>query len=103
MGKFVVYQASAGSGKTYTLVQEYLKLALGDDSGMRFRQILAMTFTNKAASEMKERILSMLQTLSATQDSPLYNAREVQQKSTILIITPTELKKRAPNEANRLS
>lgn len=54
-----VYKSSAGSGKTTTLALEYLKLALG--KGEHFRHILALTFTNKAAQEMKDRILEYLQ------------------------------------------
>jgi ATP-dependent helicase/nuclease subunit A len=61
---FKVYSSSAGSGKTYTLTKEYLKLALGSDSETYFRSILAVTFTNAAASEMKERILTMLREFS---------------------------------------
>ena len=58
---FRVFQASAGSGKTYTLVKEYLKLCLKSESDVaNFRTILAMTFTNAAANEMKERIVSDL-------------------------------------------
>jgi ATP-dependent helicase/nuclease subunit A len=57
---FKVYSSSAGSGKTYTLTKEYLKLALHSNSDTYFRQILAVTFTNAAANEMKERILLML-------------------------------------------
>ena len=57
---FKVYSSSAGSGKTYTLTKEYLKLALASQSETAFRSILAVTFTNAAANEMKERILSML-------------------------------------------
>ncbi len=58
---FLVYQASAGSGKTYTLVKEYLKLCLKSEGDVsNFRTILAMTFTNAAANEMKERIVSDL-------------------------------------------
>ena len=59
-----IYNASAGSGKTYTLVKEYLCIILPDDDFMKFRKILAMTFTNKAANEMKERIISKLIQLS---------------------------------------
>ncbi len=55
-----IFNASAGSGKTYTLVQEYLRIVLHSDNPMKFRSILAMTFTNKAANEMKERILDGL-------------------------------------------
>lgn len=63
---FVVYKSSAGSGKTFTLVKEYLLLALKDPSNppQAYRHILAITFTNKAASEMKERIIKALKELS---------------------------------------
>jgi len=59
---FVVYRSSAGSGKTFTLVKEYLKMVLKRPG--EFRHILAITFTNKAANEMKERILDNLKQLS---------------------------------------
>jgi len=59
---FIIYKSSAGSGKTYTLTLEYLKLALAHPGA--FRQILAVTFTNKATQEMKERILEFLERLS---------------------------------------
>ncbi|MBR4505362.1 MAG: UvrD-helicase domain-containing protein [Bacteroidales bacterium] len=60
---FIVYKASAGAGKTYTLVKEYLKMAfsLGEDRlDEGFRSILAITFTKKATAEMKDRILNDL-------------------------------------------
>ncbi|MGB0524655.1 MAG: UvrD-helicase domain-containing protein, partial [Flammeovirgaceae bacterium] len=63
---FKIYRSSAGSGKTYTLTKEYLKLALaapalhGEFQPTYFQQILAVTFTNDAANEMKERILHRL-------------------------------------------
>ena len=57
---FVVYNASAGSGKTYTLVKNYLKILLNTSNSFQFQQILAMTFTNKAAAEMKSRVLETL-------------------------------------------
>ncbi len=59
---FKIYNASAGSGKTYSLTKEYLKLLLTDASPSKFRQILAITFTNKAVDEMKTRILESLYT-----------------------------------------
>jgi ATP-dependent exoDNAse (exonuclease V) beta subunit len=68
---FLLYRASAGSGKTYTLVKEYLKLVLDDPE--TFKHILAVTFTNKAAAEMKERILQALKDLSKGQDKVLEN------------------------------
>jgi ATP-dependent exoDNAse (exonuclease V) beta subunit len=63
---FTVYRSSAGSGKTFTLVKEYLALALGDreDPPRKYRHILAITFTNKAAAEMKERVVKALRELS---------------------------------------
>ncbi|WP_222982317.1 UvrD-helicase domain-containing protein [Flagellimonas meishanensis] len=57
---FKIFSASAGSGKTYALAKQYLKLLLSHPSPSGFRQILAMTFTNKAVSEMKTRILDQL-------------------------------------------
>ncbi|MDP1621124.1 MAG: UvrD-helicase domain-containing protein [Bacteroidales bacterium] len=59
---FTVYRSSAGSGKTFTLVKEYVKIILVEPGA--FRQILAITFTNKAANEMKERVLRALGELS---------------------------------------
>ena len=53
-----VYKASAGSGKTFTLAVEYIKLLVRNPQS--YRQILAVTFTNKATEEMKMRILSQL-------------------------------------------
>ena len=58
----VVYKASAGSGKTFTLAAEYIKLLI--DNPLSFRNILAVTFTNKATEEMKTRILSQLNGLA---------------------------------------
>lgn len=61
---FHVYKSSAGSGKTYTLVREYLSVALESENPSRYRNILAITFTNKAASEMKERVTKYLKLFS---------------------------------------
>ena len=66
---FTIYDASAGSGKTYTLTKEYLKilfLATNDDA---YRKILAITFTNKAVEEMKSRIVSSLYEFSIANTS----------------------------------
>lgn len=57
----LVYKSSAGSGKTTTLVSEYLKITLKDPYS--FSHVLAITFTNNAANEMKERILLALEKL----------------------------------------
>lgn len=53
-----VYKASAGSGKTFTLATEYIRLLI--ENPQSYRNILAVTFTNKATEEMKMRILSQL-------------------------------------------
>lgn len=53
-----VYKASAGSGKTFTLAVEFIKLLIIDPR--RYERILAVTFTNKATEEMKHRIVSQL-------------------------------------------
>ena len=53
-----VYKASAGSGKTFTLATEYIRLLV--ENPQSYRNILAVTFTNKATEEMKIRILSQL-------------------------------------------
>ena len=53
-----VYKASAGSGKTFTLATEYIRLLVENPTS--YKNILAVTFTNKATEEMKMRILSQL-------------------------------------------
>ena len=58
----VVYSASAGSGKTFTLAAHYIAIVLANPDN--FRHTLAVTFTNKATVEMKERILKFLYDLS---------------------------------------
>lgn len=66
-----VMKASAGSGKTFALSREYLRLVLMKEEGARFpdrenfRHILAVTFTNKATAEMKSRIIDELDTLAS--------------------------------------
>jgi ATP-dependent helicase/nuclease subunit A len=60
-----VVEASAGSGKTYELARRYIRLLLTAPSpGLQARAILAITFTNKASIEMKERILELLKKLA---------------------------------------
>lgn len=58
MNELKVYKASAGSGKTFTLAVEYMKHLIRNPYA--YRNILAVTFTNKATTEMKERILGQL-------------------------------------------
>ena len=57
---FIIYDAAAGSGKTFTLVKDYLKLILLNTNEGYYKYILAITFTNKAVAEMKQRIINSL-------------------------------------------
>lgn len=90
-----ILNASAGSGKTYNLVKEYLLLLLGGNfHPSRFSKILAMTFTNKAAIEMKNRLIAKL-------DEVAYHTSEEKTKNYIddlafnLECTAAEVQKRA--------
>ncbi len=64
--KLISKRASAGAGKTFALAVRYLNLLseMGEPSAEKLRQIVAITFTNKAAAEMKERILRFLKEIS---------------------------------------
>ena len=64
---FVVYNASAGSGKTFTLVKSYLKTLFSSGDINKYKRILAITFTNKAVAEMKGRILDNLKAFASSQ------------------------------------
>ncbi len=61
---FTIYNASAGSGKTFTLVKDYLKVLLQSSKEDAYKNILAITFTNKAVGEMKSRVIDALSSLS---------------------------------------
>jgi ATP-dependent exoDNAse (exonuclease V) beta subunit len=78
---FEVYNASAGSGKTFTLVKEYLKVLLNSEDIFTFQKVLAITFTNKAAGEMKERVLSNLEDFADGKENDLFKI--IQQEITI--------------------
>lgn len=83
-GKLLVYRASAGSGKTYQLALTYITLLLGftDENGKyhlihaddprRHREILAITFTNKATAEMRRRIIKELAILASPTEISAY-------------------------------
>ncbi|EAQ48144.1 MULTISPECIES: UvrD-helicase domain-containing protein [Leeuwenhoekiella] len=75
-----VYNASAGAGKTFALVKNYLSILFKSSNDFKYRRILAITFTNKAVAEMKTRIIKNLQDFSSdaifTQDNPMLSAVE---------------------------
>jgi ATP-dependent exoDNAse (exonuclease V) beta subunit len=90
---FVVYKSSAGSGKTFTLVKEYLRLALFDEKKLHYnyKRILAVTFTNKAAAEMKTRVVEALDGIAHAPQMPFVGELLCRE----LGISPAELKARA--------
>ncbi|MBA2613457.1 MAG: UvrD-helicase domain-containing protein [Bacteroidetes bacterium] len=93
MENFVIYRSSAGSGKTFTLVKEYLRLSLSDPKKLNsnYKRILAVTFTNKAAAEMKQRILDALDQIANNASLPFVG----ELLCTELAIKPAELKQRS--------
>ncbi|WP_378186150.1 UvrD-helicase domain-containing protein [Aquimarina sp. W85] len=72
VSSFTVYNAAAGAGKTYTLVREYLIRLITAEYKDAYKNILAITFTNKAVAEMKERILESLVGIAAVPTSSKY-------------------------------
>ena len=92
--QFKVYQASAGAGKTFTLIKEYLKLCLADEGSVgNYKHILAITFTNAAANEMKEKIVKALREII---DSTTVNPKSMEGKLLEeLGISDAELKRNA--------
>ena len=68
-----IYSASAGSGKTHLLTNNYLRLLL--IGNIDFRKILAVTFTNKATDEMKRRIIEELSLIA--EDPQLSNFKDL--------------------------
>lgn len=90
-----IYKASAGSGKTYRLVQNYIAYVL--QPGHRFDQVLAITFTKKAAAEMKERILTTLHDLGSTAADHAYilQLQDIYRERGQTILTAAEISNRA--------
>ncbi len=98
---FKVFQASAGAGKTFTLIKEYLKLCLKDEGSVaNFRNILAITFTNAAANEMKAKIVNALCEIidSKALDPKSMEAKLVEE----LGISDAELKRNAQSLLTRI-
>ena len=76
MSELTIFKASAGSGKTYQLVLEYLKLIVKNPYD--YKHILAVTFTIKATAEMKQRIVRDLHKVATGADSNLIETLEIQ-------------------------
>ena len=81
MENLTVYKASAGSGKTFTLAVEYIKLLVADP--FAFRKTLAVTFTNKATEEMKMRILSQLYGIAHQLPSSQPYLKKIKEETTL--------------------
>lgn len=91
---FTIYNASAGSGKTFTLVKAYLKILFSSNKPYLFKNILAITFTNKAVAEMKGRIIDTLKQFSDNDILKLENPMFLSICSE-LHLKPEELHKKA--------
>ena len=97
-----IYKASAGSGKTFALTREYIRMLLSDnmhnDTRLPHSRILAVTFTKKSTAEMKERILKELYILAQTPDKSDYindyladssiglNKDDIQRRAQLLLV-----------------
>lgn len=91
--EFLIYRSSAGSGKTQALAAEYLKLVLSGRS--HFRNVLAITFTNKAAGEMKERVLKLLRLFSEGIPAETYHRDLIDLIAVSGGVSPEEICRRA--------
>ena len=78
----LIYNASAGSGKTFKLVTQYISILLSEKvPRKKFRSIAAMTFTNKAALEMKDRIIQYLYALKTNDSNAHYVFKEIEENT----------------------
>jgi ATP-dependent exoDNAse (exonuclease V) beta subunit len=100
MPNFLIYKSSAGSGKTYTLVKEYLKIVLRNPDD--FRHTLAITFTNKAADEMKTRIMEKLSELAEGKDDSIELLKTLKNEG-ITADIPSQAKKVLQNILHKYS
>ena len=78
---FNIYNASAGTGKTFSLVRDYLSLLLNSKNYELYKNILAITFTNKAVNEMKGRIVKYLINYSNSVDPDQIMLKEISKKT----------------------
>ena len=106
MSSLTVYKASAGSGKTFTLAVQYIKLLVQSQNGGEYARILAVTFTNKATAEMKDRILSQLygigHSLSSSEAYFCALKESLQAESGKLLPSDDELRRRCRFALNQI-
>lgn len=94
MSRVKVYKASAGSGKTFTLAVQYIRLLITTNP-LEYRHTLAVTFTNKATAEMKDRILEQLYGISQglKQSNGYLNALKEELKQSGITLSDNEIRK----------
>ncbi|MDR3306191.1 MAG: UvrD-helicase domain-containing protein [Endomicrobium sp.] len=91
--QIISVQASAGSGKTYNLAKRYIDLLFNSGENVNIKNIIAVTFTNKAAVEMKYRVISYLKKAALEEDSGGFfddlnlSKQEIAQKSLAILKT----------------
>ncbi len=103
MPSLEIYKASAGSGKTFQIVREYLKMVFQRPSS--YKNILAVTFTNKATAEMKDRILKDLSSLASGKPSGHleYLKMEFRQSEEQIRVTAAKILKLILHDYSRFS
>ena len=100
----LIVEASAGSGKTHTLAKRFVQFLLSSKiPNSELSNILAITFTNNAAREMKERILEWLKILALEIDSERYKYGDVKKETLELVeIKPESIKERAKSKIEEI-
>jgi ATP-dependent exoDNAse (exonuclease V) beta subunit len=98
---FHIYNASAGSGKTYALVKDYLKVLFKSNAFAPYKHILGITFTNKAAGEMKARIIKALREFASQSnlDDPSDMFKDLHKE---LDLSPEALQKKSQSILNSI-
>ncbi|MFO8001226.1 MAG: UvrD-helicase domain-containing protein [Marinilabilia sp.] len=91
MSQLKIYRASAGSGKTFTLTREFVRLLFHDPYD--YRHILAVTFTNKATAEMRQRILRKLFELASPPEGEIPDYME--ELKSEMAFTDSQVRQRA--------
>lgn len=103
MSNLIVYKASAGSGKTFRLAAEFIKLVIQDP--FSYKRILAVTFTNKATAEMKGRILEELKKMADGEQSPMFKiiCEETRLKTELVTLRATKALSNILHDYSRFS
>ncbi|MDR0977862.1 MAG: UvrD-helicase domain-containing protein [Endomicrobium sp.] len=89
--QIISVQASAGSGKTYSLAKRYIELLFSSDENISIKNIIAVTFTNKAAVEMKYRVITYLKKAALEEDCDGFfndldfSKQELSEKSSVVL------------------